>query len=199
MTKRNCVTVSVFLVFILALSGVLCAQRVIDLDKVWGDMRVLGSLAGDKIGIVFAHGDINDDGYMDILLSSYFATVAGRTSAGAAYAFLGSSSPPLTIDLSTQSADLTIYGAVANDSLGRSLASGDVNGDGYDDIIIGARHADPGGRSSAGTTYVIFGGSLLPSLIDLNSASANVTVYGNNPEDYCGFAVASGNVNGDAY
>ena len=199
MEQRKGFIFSVFLVFILCLSGMLFAQRVIDLDKVWGDMRVLGNLAGDKFGISTAHGDINGDGYMDILVSTYFASFAQRDLAGVAYVFLGSSSPLSTIDLSTQSADLTIYGAVDIDTLGRSMASGDVNGDGYDDIIIGANGADPGGRSEAGKTYVIFGGSLLPSLIDLNSMSANVTVYGNNADDNCGWAVASGNVNGDAY
>ncbi|MDH5714544.1 MAG: hypothetical protein OEZ30_03175, partial [Candidatus Aminicenantes bacterium] len=42
MVRQNGFTISVFLVIILAISGMLCAQRVIDLDKVWGDMRVLG-------------------------------------------------------------------------------------------------------------------------------------------------------------
>ncbi|MDH5715586.1 MAG: hypothetical protein OEZ30_08480, partial [Candidatus Aminicenantes bacterium] len=57
--------VSVFLVFILAISGMLFGQRVIDLDKVWGDTRVLGAASLDNSGNAVAYGDINGDGYMD--------------------------------------------------------------------------------------------------------------------------------------
>ena len=52
-----------------------------------------------------------------------------------------------------------LYGVAANDVSGWSVdGAGDVNGDGYADIIIGAYKADPGGRADAGTSYVVFGG-----------------------------------------
>ncbi len=44
-----------------------------------------------------------------------------------------------------------------------------------DDLIIGARLADPAGSGSAGETYVIYGGASLPATIDLNSTSADLT------------------------
>ena len=56
-----------------------------------------------------------------------------------------------------------IHGADADDHSGRSVSSaGDVNGDGFDDLIIGAHHADgpgaaPGTRTNAGDSYVVFG------------------------------------------
>ncbi|TKJ35615.1 hypothetical protein CEE39_01060, partial [bacterium (candidate division B38) B3_B38] len=122
MSRRNGFIVSVFLVFNLALSGVLCAQRVIDLDKVWGDMRVLGRNVEDIFGAKLDRGDINGDGYQDIIIGAYCADPKGRNFAGETYVIFGSSSPPSTLDLAFQSADITIYGAAANDYLGHSVA-----------------------------------------------------------------------------
>src|SRR4028119_2180070 len=57
-----------------------------------------------------------------------------------------------------------INGIAANDYSGRSVSSaGDVNGDGFDDLIIGANGADPNGISSAGQSYVLFGRASTPT------------------------------------
>jgi len=53
-------------------------------------------------------------------------------------------------------------GIDAGDESGRSVASaGEVNGDGIDDLLIGAFGADPGGREDAGETYLVFGSANL--------------------------------------
>ena len=196
MGRRNCFIVFVFLVFIFALSGMVFGQRVIDLNKVWGDMHVLGyHMSGDEV----ASGDVNGDGYMDIIIGAPWADPGGRTEAGETYVIFGSSSPRPTIDLSTESADITIYGAASGDLSGIAIASGDINGDGYDDIIIGAPRADPAGGKDAGKTYVIFGFSpSSPVTIDLSTESADITIYGDDYKDYSG-RVASGDINIDGY
>ena len=52
----------------------------------------------------------------------------------------------------------TLTGAATNDYSGFSVSiGGDFNGDGFVDLVIGARQADPGGISSAGEAYVVFG------------------------------------------
>ncbi len=188
MMRRNFFIVSVFLVFTLAFSGMVFGQRVIDLDKVWGDMRVLGDVPGQASGHALAYGDINGDGYQDIIIGAFLET----------YVIFGSGSPPDTIDLNSQSADITIYRY--NDT-GCAVSSGDVNGDGYDDIIIGDLMADPIGGTNAGTTYVIFG-SIFPSppyIIDLRTQPADITIYGDNAWDQSGFSVASGDINNDGF
>jgi len=65
-----------------------------------------------------------------------------------------------TFDLSTLNGSngFAINGIAVNDQSGWSVSSaGDVNGDGFDDLIIGARYADPNGISYAGQSYVVFG------------------------------------------
>jgi hypothetical protein len=62
-----------------------------------------------------------------------------------------------------------INGEAAGDESGRSVSNaGDVNGDGLDDLIVGARYADPSGKSDAGKSYVVFG-KANGSAIDLST------------------------------
>ena len=56
------------------------------------------------------------------------------------------------IDLDTTPADLTVYGDDVDDWSGMAVAAGDINGDGIDDLLIGAALADPPGRTGAGVT-----------------------------------------------
>jgi len=192
MCRRNYSIVSVFLVSILALSGMLFGQRLINLTWVWGDMRVLGDDHDDMSGWEVTSGDVNGDGYEDIIIGAPNTNPGVRSKV---YVIFGASLPPSTIDLNSQSADITIY----DDYCGSAIASGDVNNDGYDDIIIGDPSADPPGRLNAGETYVIFGSSSPPSIVDLSTDSANITIYGDDAGDNSGHAVASGDINNDGY
>ena len=81
MTRQHFFIVLVFLVFSLALSGMLFGQRVIDLDKLWGDMRVLGGDIDDLLGYAVAYGDINGNGYNDIIIGAPYASTSGLNSA----------------------------------------------------------------------------------------------------------------------
>jgi hypothetical protein len=103
-------------------------------------------------------GDVNGDGVDDLIIGNFRAVSNGRYNAGASYVVFGSDQGfPAIIDLATE-ADLTIQGAAAGDSSGYSVSgAGDVDGDGIDDLIIGADSADPNGRDGAGTSYVVFG------------------------------------------
>lgn len=103
-----------------------------------------------------------------------------------------------TVDLLTQ-ANVTLSGAAAGDTSGFSVASaGDVNGDGFADVVVGAFDADPRGRTDAGSSYVVYG-QASPRDIDLASlGSAGFRIDGAAPGDLSGYAVASaGDINGD--
>lgn len=102
-----------------------------------------------------------------------------------------------TIDLAalTAAQGSTIFGADVGDQSGLSLSSaGDVNGDGFDDVLIGAFFADAASNAklSAGDSYLIFGGVLLPPTIDLaNLGTAGVIIHGAEGIDLSGRSVSS--------
>jgi len=171
----------------------------IDLNSVSANVTIFGDDAGDQSSFSLATGDVNNDGFADVIIGAQLADPAGGSNAGEIYVIFGSSSLPLTIDLNSVSANVTIFGDDAQDTSASSVASGDVNNDGVADVIIGAQLADPAGGGSAGEIYVIFGSSSLPLTIDLNSVSANVTIFGDDASDFSGRAVASGDVNGDGF
>ncbi len=143
---------------------------------------LIGLTAGDKFGFsVASAGDVNGDGYSDVIIGAN-----GRsTNTGAAYLFLGSGA-----GLATSPAT-TLSGVSNPDSFGSSVASaGDVNGDSYSDVIIGAN----GRSSNTGAAYVFLGSSG-----GLSSVIAT-TLNGLTPGDKFGFSVAcAGDVNGDGF
>ena len=95
------------------------------------------------------------------------------------------------------SADYSFIGEGAYDYAGSSISSaGDVNGDGLDDILIGAYNNDAGG-TDAGKSYVIFGSSL-GSTFTGDLSSADYSFIGENASDNAGMSISSaGDIDGD--
>ncbi len=122
-----------------------------------------GVAAGDQSGVsVSAAGDVNGDGIDDLLVSARSADPNGGSS-GASYVVFGASgvgsSGTLELSALDGSDGFALNGVTANDLSGYSVsAAGDVNGDGVDDLLIGASSADPNGNFS-GASYVVFGAS----------------------------------------
>jgi hypothetical protein len=136
-------------------------------------------------------GDVNGDGYADFLVGAPRQDDGGND-AGAAYLVLGSATP---ISGSLSSA-IQYTGEAADNGAGQAVAgAGDVSGDGYADILIGAPHNGDGG-SEAGTAYLILG-SATPTGGNLSSA---IQYTGKASGDLTGESVAgAGDVNGDGY
>jgi Ca2+-binding RTX toxin-like protein len=154
---------------------------------------------------VASAGDINGDGFADLIVGAVFASPNGAYS-GASYVVFGKASGfGDNVDLSTLDGitGFKLNGVMANDRSGHSVASaGDVNGDGFADLIIGSWYADPNG-SNSGASYVVFGhaGGFAANL-DLSSldGSNGFTLNGTEIRDYSGCSVASaGDVNGDGF
>ncbi|RLC55897.1 MAG: hypothetical protein DRI80_17025, partial [Chloroflexota bacterium] len=166
-------------------------------------LTVYGQSDGDRLGRAVAIGDVNGDGWQDLIIGAYWDYPLGRPHAGTVYVIFGSSGGSGTIDFSAgDEADVTIYGALTDDWMGRWVDYGDVNGDGVQDILIGASRGDVPGRTDAGKVVVIYGGEAIPSTIDLATTNViseglGLVFYGIDAYDGAGFFVSSGNINGD--
>ena len=164
-----------------------------------------GDFSGDSVS---GAGDINGDGLNDIIIGTDRAGPNGSNS-GASYVVFGKSDGG-TVELSmiadedaNENAGFVINGVNGFDRSGDSVSgAGDINGDGLDDIIIGAHSADPNGRNS-GASYLVFGKSD-GNAVELSLVEAfgigGFVINGANLGDFSGDSVSgAGDVNGDGF
>ncbi len=149
------------------------------------DLILQGESGGDLFGTAITSGDLNDDGYDDIIVGAYH-NGAGGTHAGRVYIYYGG--PGLH-----NTPDVILTGFAGGEQFGVSVSSGkDVNRDGYDDLLVGANLNNVKGDQQ-GRAYLFFGGpaiSLYPDRV----------FDGENPGDHFGISVnLAGDINGDGF
>jgi hypothetical protein len=149
------------------------------------DVTFTGAALDDRFGIsVSTAGDVNNDGYDDVIIGAHYND-AGGNNAGRAYIFFGSQNMDNV-------ADVIFTGAAAGDLLGVSTSdAGDVNNDGYDDVIVGATGNDSAGNN-AGAVYLYFGGQNMDNIAD--AMFTGETINGS-----FGQVSRAGDVNNDGY
>jgi hypothetical protein len=181
-----------------------------------GDAGVTGSPAANAgFGAALAAGDFDGDGYADLAVGVPYAEVNGDAEAGAVHVLYGRSTglSGLGDEVITQdTAGFVQSPAEPNDRFGFSLAAGDFNGDGADDLAVGTPFEDNGvGYEDAGSVQVFYGKSgntaansgllLLGAVVNpqhWRSDSPNVE-GAMEAGDRFGFSVAAADYNGDGY
>ncbi len=128
--------------------------------------RMDGTARGEQFGTsVSSAGDVNGDGFDDVIIGAPGASSNGILS-GSSYVIYGKVSgfsPVLDLSGLDGRNGFRLDGVATGDHTGTSSTAGDVNGDGFSDLIIGAWAADPNGDGS-GSSYIVFGGNFTHSV-----------------------------------
>ncbi len=175
--------------------------------------RLDGAFVDDLVGrAVGGAGDVNGDGFDDIIVGGVNDGSYGSTGPGEAYVvFGGDQGFPASLALAALDGTdgFRIEGEELDDYAGRSVSgAGDINGDGFDDLVVGAPFAGPGSdpyypHAAPGRAYVVFGKAAgFAASLDLASldGSNGFRLDGEAAGDFTGWSVSgAGDINGDGF
>ncbi|HEU0099687.1 MAG TPA: M10 family metallopeptidase C-terminal domain-containing protein [Allosphingosinicella sp.] len=142
-----------------------------------GGFVIQGVPFGELVG---GAGDVNGDGFDDIIVGAPFDP-RGGTDSGGAYVIYGKANPSGTVDVATlaDSAGYFLQGEDPGDYAGQHVASaGDVNDDGFDDLLVGATRNDTPPGYAVGATYLVFGEVPLGDVVKTGTIAAQTLAGG---------------------
>jgi hypothetical protein len=167
------------------------------------DVEVRNTLGAGKLTGGFRYflpappaSDINNDGIADLLIGASDDDTQGLN-AGAVYVFLGSRTASELNSRDTSAADIKLYGALPGDMFGRSLSMGDVNGDGIDDLVVGADGVDGVSTLEVGAVHVFLGPIASGAVLHATQADHRILGDATVAGDRFGAVTEVGDVNAD--
>jgi len=185
-----------------------------DLENPPQGLTVTGARTGDFLGTELFSADINGDQIEDLIIGAqnYDGPAGDRDTSGGVFVILGRGDlldGNLNLDMAAPASGvITIFGANAGDRLGIWVEAGDLDGDGYKDLLLGADQslsADPTADGyHKGVVAVIYGRDQFPALIDLAEVVANPEslpgtsmIVGLESEDHFGASIHSRDLDHD--
>lgn len=166
-------------------------------------VAVRGPTPDSLLGHALAAGDVDGDGIDDIVMSAAVPAPFGRIDSGDVFVVFGDRNlaEGQVIDLANPlEVDLKILGPQPGDHFGRGLGTGDVNGDGVADILVGAPTAPFVPSILTGRAYAIFGRPFqVHTILDVGADGADVALAGPHMDAELGAAVAAADMNGDGH
>ncbi|MBD3267823.1 hypothetical protein GF373_14235 [bacterium] len=152
------------------------------------------------ISTAFAFGDVNGDGYKDMVLGNDAARRPFQSAFGTpgrVFIVFGREEWPSGLTLGPNTVDVDIYGEVGPKTrLGRTVETGDLNGDGIDELIA---MAYGWGEDFQGKGHIFLGKKEWPSVIDLEREPANISIINAPPQGHLGHSLAVSDLNGDGF
>ncbi|MFW3146538.1 MAG: hypothetical protein ACMUIE_06980 [Thermoplasmatota archaeon] len=165
------------------------------------DVKIMGTADNEFIGDTLAADDIDNDGIDDLLIGAPKSQAGSITRQGVTYILKGRNSWASEIDL-VHEPSVRIFGPWPFDEVGTEIETGDIDGDGKPEVILGSEKGDGFQRISrdGGVTYILKGeyvASVMPSANISLRTIANTTIFGDKEDQKFGSALSTGDVNGD--
>jgi Ca2+-binding RTX toxin-like protein len=158
-----------------------------------GGFRIDGAAASDAVARdVDGAGDVNGDGFADVVMNTALADNNSRNDSGSAYVVFGKATTT-NVDLaSLDTGGFRIDGASEGDQAGSSVATGgDVDNDGRADIVVGATHVDKHSRNNSGSAYVVLGKTTTTNVDLASLGTGGFRIDGAAADDQAGWIVAN--------